>query len=468
MQIRVDKLRANLALLQPVVPKKATLPLITHVLVQEGQMVATDLENTVSLNVPEARECLLLPFHAVMELLKYVPGDEMLTLEPNGKTIKLSWKGGSALYEVKEAQDYPPIPMPEFQAEGDLNGDLFIEALLAALPYCATESTRPVLTGVTVYLDNVLQIAGADGFRLSYQSLKQSYPMKQTLILPASTVKVLEHLWHKSPAMVPLESSLVRQLMAVRPVKLSLAEGIADFRFSNIRLITKLIAGTPPDHLALLNNFREPIKVKLIAPELRNAVRRLEGIARDGTGIVRLKWTESNMTVSARSEDKGEISAEIPVQPESLPGRVALNVKYLLEYLEGKEGVITLGKDEGSSPALFHYGSKPVAAIMPMNVQWEEDKPKNEEPEGETTEEVEENAGETEESVEENPEVESEEIESPIEGETPDEEGEEAPEEPQSEPVTAGVTAEATSAENPPEPESVKTPEKRRGRRKKK
>jgi DNA polymerase-3 subunit beta len=178
MQIRVDKLRANLTLLQPVVPKKATLPIITHVLIQRGQMVATDLENTVSLKVPEAKEGLLLPFHAAMELLKYVPGDEMLNLDLTGKTIKLSWKGGSAAYEVKEAQDYPPIPTIDSQAEGDLNGDLLVDALMAALPYCATESTRPVLTGVTVYLDNVLQIAGADGFRLSFQSLKQSYPVK--------------------------------------------------------------------------------------------------------------------------------------------------------------------------------------------------------------------------------------------------------------------------------------------------
>ena len=69
MQIRVDKLRANLALLQPVVPRKATLPIITHILVQDGQMVATDLENTVSLKTPDAKEGLLLPFHAVMELL---------------------------------------------------------------------------------------------------------------------------------------------------------------------------------------------------------------------------------------------------------------------------------------------------------------------------------------------------------------------------------------------------------------
>lgn len=454
MQIRVDKLRANLALVQPVIPKKATLPIITHVLLQDGCLIATDLENTITLEVPEAREGLLLPFHSVMELLKYVPGDEMLNLDLTGKTIKLSWKGGSAAYEVKEAQDYPPVPTIDSQAEGDLNGDLFVDALLAALPYCATESTRPVLTGVTVYLDNVLQIAGADGFRLSFQSLKQSYPLKRTLILSANTVKILEHLWRKSPVTVPLESSLVRQLMAVRPIKLSLAEGIAEFRFGSIRLIAKPIAGTAPDHLALLNNFREPIKVKLMAPELKNAVRRLEGIAKDGTGIVRLKWTESSMTVSARSEEKGEISAEIPVQPESSPGRVALNVKYLLDYLEGKEGLITLGKDQGSSPALLHYGSKPVVAIMPMNVQWDDETPK---PEATAAE----NTGETEESTVEEPG-------NPGDDETPTEDTEEeSPGETEQEPATAGVAAEANATENSPDTGTTQEPKKRRGRRKK-
>ena len=72
-------------------------------------MAATDLENTVSVAVPEAKEELLLPYRSVSELLKYVPGDEMLTIEPNGKTIKLSWKGGSAAYDVKDVQDYPEV-----------------------------------------------------------------------------------------------------------------------------------------------------------------------------------------------------------------------------------------------------------------------------------------------------------------------------------------------------------------------
>ena len=50
------------------------------------------------------------------------------------------------LIEVKDVQDYPPMPtLKELTAEGDLNGDLLIAALVAALPYCATETTRPVL-----------------------------------------------------------------------------------------------------------------------------------------------------------------------------------------------------------------------------------------------------------------------------------------------------------------------------------
>jgi DNA polymerase III sliding clamp (beta) subunit (PCNA family) len=478
MQIRVDKLRTNLALLQPVVPKKATLPIITHILVQDGQIAATDLETFVSIRLPEAQGLFLLPYHSVMELLKYVPGDEMLTLQLNKKTIKLSWPGGSAAYEVKDAQDYPAVPpKTEIKAEGNLNGDQLIEALVAALPYCATEETRPVLTGVSLYLGTVLQVAGADGFRLSYQSLKMAYPVQQTLVIPANTVKILEHLWHKSPATVPLENDLIRQLMAVRELKLSLAEGTADFQFGSIRLTCKLIAGTAPDHLALLNNFREPIKVKLMAPELRNAVRRLEGIAKDGTGIVRLKWTESGMIVSARSEEKGEISAEIPVQPESLPGRVALNVKYLLDYLEGKEGLITLGKDEGSSPALFHYGSKPVVAIMPMQVQWEDETSKVEESVSGTTGTNPENDdsiasgndGETAEASEneESPIQPESDMPNPEESVSSGDQVEVSTNANTLEPVAAGEVTQSHSSENYSEPETKNKPEKRRGRRKK-
>jgi len=146
-------------------------------------------------------------------------------------------------------------------------------------------------------------------------------------------------------------------------------------QFGNVTLFCKPIEGNPPDHLALLNNFQEPIKVMLMATELYNAVRRLQGIAKDGSGAILLRWTDTGMTVSAKSTENGESKAEIPVLSASAPGRVAVNVPYLRDYLSGKDGFVTMGMAEGGGAAIFHYGTTPVVAIMPMAVKWDEDQP---------------------------------------------------------------------------------------------
>ena len=52
MQIRVDKLRKTIALLQPVVPKNPTLKILTNILLKDGNMRATDLETEVSVGIP--------------------------------------------------------------------------------------------------------------------------------------------------------------------------------------------------------------------------------------------------------------------------------------------------------------------------------------------------------------------------------------------------------------------------------
>ena len=387
MQIRVDKLRKNMALLQLVVPKKTSLPVLNNIILKDGNMRATDLETEVSVGTPEMNgDAFLLPFRQAMEVLKYVPGDLVLTIEPKDKSVKLSWDGGSASYMVPAYTDYPETALRAPASEAFFNGEVLIGAMAGALPYCATETTRPVLSGVGVHLDETIQAFAADGFRTSYEALKLSYPVKQTIIVPPNTVKVLENLWHKEPGQPAFGNSLVAQLTAARQLTLGLWEGCMSVKFANITLVCKLIAGTFPDVLALLNNFREPIKVKVFAPELCNAVHRLAIIAKDGTSIVRLQWTDSKMTVAASSAEVGEVQAEIPVQEGSNPGRIAINLNYLLEYLTGKEGLITLGGENQSSPAVFHYGNRPIVAIMPMKATWGDEPREEPKLEEETTE----------------------------------------------------------------------------------
>jgi hypothetical protein len=49
---------------------------------------------------------------------------------------------------------------------------------------------------------------------------------------------------------------------------------------------------------------------------------------------------------------------------------LAINIKYLKEYLTGKDGLVTIVVTTPSSPILFHYGKAPGVIVMPMFVQW--------------------------------------------------------------------------------------------------
>ena len=122
MQIRVDRLRETLKLLQPVVPSKPTLPVLNHVLLKDGQAVATDLEIMAALGLPEVEGECLIPHRSVSELLRYVPGNEMLTVEVQEKVLHLTWEGGKASYDVADPEDYPPVPEVKARAEVQLTG----------------------------------------------------------------------------------------------------------------------------------------------------------------------------------------------------------------------------------------------------------------------------------------------------------------------------------------------------------
>ncbi|MBI4215899.1 MAG: hypothetical protein HY687_00670 [Chloroflexi bacterium] len=110
MKVQVKRLRSILDLLEPVVPKKPTLPVLTNILLKDGRALANNLEVAVALELPEAEGQCLLPSRPAAELLKRVPGDETLSLEQKGKTLHLAWPGGRASYETPEPKDYPPFP----------------------------------------------------------------------------------------------------------------------------------------------------------------------------------------------------------------------------------------------------------------------------------------------------------------------------------------------------------------------
>ena len=373
MQVQVQKLRDAMQLLESVVPGKTALPILHNVLLKDGRAIAGDLETFVFIDLPEADMECLIPHNSVLELLKYVPGNEMLTIEADGE-VTLSWDGGKSSYPRGKSDEYPPEPELVVKIEGTMDGNVLMTALTSSAKYCAIDQTRPVLNGVAIFPGEKLDIAAGDGFRMAYQTIPATFPIEEPLIIPSGAVEILRSLWQHTKPHVTLGDSLVKLVMSKRQMDIALVEAkgsgaaLLRVRFSGVTALFRLIQGTPPNFKLLIPSDI-PTTVKFFPGDLERAVKRLRSIAKDDKGIVRLSWTNDTMTVSARSEEAGKVEGTLPVQADN-PDRVAIDIKYLLEYLKGKEGIITLGLTSGTAPVVLRHRASPLVLVMPMMAQW--------------------------------------------------------------------------------------------------
>ena len=407
MEIQVSKMRELMELLKPVVPKKTKLPITTYIRLGEGKAIATDLETMVIADLPEAEEPMLLPYASLAEMLKYVPSYEALKIEAHNKRASLVWSDGTASYPTEAVQDFPVLAEMPTTAEGMIDGDTLIAAMLAALPYVATDETRPVLSGITLVLGSPIEVAAGDGFRMSHQVLGLSFPLEVKIIVPAHSVDILGHVFAKTPRTPPASAdSLIPIITAKRQLHIALAgENKVRVGFGQMaEVVINLITGSPPEWLRLIPKGEPVLQSQVFAPQLEAAVRRVGSIAKDGKDIVRLVFANGKLTVSARGDDR-EISATMDTpNTQGEPGRSALNYRYLLDYLSGKQGIVIFSKYDDTGPVVFQYQTTPRVLIMPMFVQWGDEKEKaakKAEPEPET--------------IEENLEVEPEEEPEPVE-----------------------------------------------------
>jgi len=371
--MKVSQLREALQLIKPVIPGKPTLPIIKNALLDDGKVMGTDLETAVVVALPEVDTRCLLPHHEVLELLKYVPGNELLTIELEEKLVKLNWESGNASYTIPDSLEYPELPVLDPKIAGGIDGDTLIKGLVAMVPYCCSESgetSRPVLTGVHTYFEEkTTTVVGADGFRLAYQILPIALSGERTVIIPAGSIGIVRDLWKASPGSVDAGDDLISQIIGHRMMYLSIDDNFIAAKFGNITITIRLIQGTPPNYKELIPKDY-PMSVKFFSTDLERSLQGAKMLSKENASIVRLMWTDNSMTVLAKSESIGEIKTQIIVKAEGGEGKVGINIGYLLSYLKGKDGLVTMIAKDPGSPVRFDYNNAPTVIMMPKKVEW--------------------------------------------------------------------------------------------------
>lgn len=376
--MKVTVLQENLAhglgIVARAVSPRSTLPVLSNILVasDEGRLrlSATNLEMGITCWITariEQEGSTTVPARTFSDLVNTLPGDQVL-LSLDARTQTLNVRGGTSTNDIKciDAQEFPPLPVPDLEGAVQLNVADFREMIQQVAFAASTDEARPVLMGVLVQVDkDKLTMAAADGFRLSVRkaTLSSPAPAPLTAIIPARALTEL--------ARVASDGEDTIYMIVPK------GRGQVVFRVKDVEVVSQLIDGTFPDYQQIIPR-KYTSRTLVSTAALVKACKQAEIFAREGSNVARLNIKSSNgelqpseVEISATSEETGKNETIVEATVDGSGVLIAFNVKFLREALEVvKTPNVALETSAPNAPGVV----RPVGdeqflhVIMPMHL----------------------------------------------------------------------------------------------------
>ena len=235
----------GLSIVSRAVSPRSTLPVLANVLLatDEGRLrlSATNLELGITCWIPaqiQEEGSVTIPARTLVDLIGQFPPDNVaLTLDTRTQTINLVCN--AAVHDIKgiDAQDFPPMPVPDLSDGVELNLSDFKEMIQQVAFAASADEARPVLQGVKMEVtEDLITLAATDGFRISMRKQPLANPIKQnfSIIIPARAMSELAR----------IASDNDKSVTMVVPQ----GRGQVIFHLKDTELVSQLIDGNFPDY----------------------------------------------------------------------------------------------------------------------------------------------------------------------------------------------------------------------------
>jgi len=329
MNIKIDReaLIKPLSSVSGIVERRHTLPILTNLLLEAKQdtltLTATDLEMQISLSLhaaPSGDIATTVSARKMLDICRSLPDQSQITLEITDNRMQI--KAGKSRFNLQTlpAGDYPLMA----KGGGDTSLTLTLaqnqlKRLLRQVEYAmAQQDIRYYLNGLLFEVTgNRLNVVGTDGHRLSFTSteLLQSYE-KQELILPRKTILELIKLLDDSDDEVSIEVSANQ----------------ANFAFSGIRLISKVIDGKFPDYTRVIpNGYHNTFEVS--RQMLLLAMQRASILSNEKYRGIRMVLGKDSLRLISSNSEQEEAEEELEINYGGDPLDIGFNVTYMIDVL---------------------------------------------------------------------------------------------------------------------------------------
>lgn len=368
-----ENLARGLSTVSRAVSPRSTLPVLGNVLIATDggrlRLSATNLELGITCWIGakiEEEGSTTVPARTFADLVNTLSDSQVNLSLDASQTLHI--RAGASNNDIKciDAQEFPPMPVPDFENAIQINVTDFKEMIHQVAFAASTDEARPVLMGVLMNVEkDQATLAAADGFRLSVRKAQLSSPVPAPIsaIIPARALSELARIAGDGDQMVQMV--------------LPKGRGQVVFRVKDAELVSQLIDGTFPDYQQIIPRSYKSRTI-LSTASLLKACKQAEIFAREGSNVARLnikapngELTPSEVEISAASEETGKNETIVEATVDGQGLLIAFNVKFLREVLEViKTPNVALETSAPNAPGMV----KPVGddnflhVIMPMHL----------------------------------------------------------------------------------------------------
>lgn len=330
MDVTLNRLQLTqeLQLLQGVLERRTTIPILTHVLLTATgdrlEVVATDLDLTVFTTAPASvRQEGRVTVHGrvFFDLLRQLPSD---TLQLSVQETRLLLQSGSFRSElaILDPAQYPTLPeLP--QGQGYALPLSLLHALIdrAAFAVSAEEGHFQYNAALLNLAPDAVEMVGTDGHRLAFVRYAHAgTPPFSRQLLPRKLLQQLRRL-EDGPE---------------TPVYLSLGERHLGFRLGDRVLLSRLLESRFPQYEKVLVRTH-PLRAQISRTDLTASLRRVALLTSDRNHGVYLDFQRDSLTVASAGFELGQAAEELPCAYSGEPLKVFVNAAYLLDFLASCE-----------------------------------------------------------------------------------------------------------------------------------
>jgi DNA polymerase III subunit beta len=379
MELVIERvsLQNSLAMVQGIVERRNTVPILGHVLIEpEGnklKLSATDLEVGIRTEVAckaSEKSSLTLNARKLFEIVREAEGDEVAFKSLDNDWVEL--KCGRARFKMMglDPRSFPAMPSQSTKGSAEparkaVRGDLKVAATVLAAMIDKTlfavspDEARYNLSGV--YIDSpeagLARMVATDGHRLSLIDREVAgFSMKGGAIIPRKGMAELRKLLDQA---------------GDGEVELTLDGALAWIKRGATEVSMRLVEGEFPDYRGVIPK-QSRYQVAVGRDALLSAIKRAAIFSNERYHGVKLGLSSGTLTVLSASPEMGEASETIDVEFGGDEFSIGFNASYVQQVLgvipEGTDAVLGLSDEVSPGVITTPSDSQFTYVVMPMRL----------------------------------------------------------------------------------------------------